>query len=125
MDKQFILEGNRLIADYMGVEWRGKQIVIPPTNVLGEEVSMEPKVINHDETLSYHCSYCSLMPVVEKLIMDDVYFELQSKCTGLSKNFRFVQVGPSCKWFTNNNKLVEEIWSMIVHFLNEKQHNNE
>jgi hypothetical protein len=61
MTKEQIIEGNKLIAEFMGTK-RGAKYIDPACSVVGEA-----EFLCDEKDLEYHLSWDWLMPVVEKI----------------------------------------------------------
>lgn len=91
MSEQEVLEGNKLIAEFMGIKQNDFGHWINKDHLLGSQSKL------FDFELKYHSSWDWLMPVVEKIEKDTVY----DLTTNYDKRYEFI--GWSAHWFTLNS----------------------
>jgi hypothetical protein len=109
MSEQEIIEGNKLIADYMG----------EAIDVLGKFGQNWKKVIGDISPIpSYHESWDWLMPVVSKIESDGYDFFMQPlECTIIDSEGYEVAIDTHMGISTN----IEGIWNCVIKFI--KWHN--
>lgn len=113
MTNEEILEGNKLIAEFMGFEFNKSKIIYDPT-----DTNPEGKLIGYPlSNLKYHSSWDWLIPVIDKIHSSNYYVDYYLSELGQFNNGVHI-----------NTKFIEVSFDSVIEFIkwyNSKQNTNE
>lgn len=111
MTEEKILDGNKLIAEFMGAKYNSKLDLV--------NLGANHKLVGINE-LQYHSSWDWIMPVVEKIHSDtDFWVTIYYRsCKVFPMN-----IGVEMEILIEEKPTIEAVWIAVVEFI--KWHNNE
>lgn len=113
--EQTILNGNKLIAEFMGAEFKDNWDNQGDTYIFKKKPTITSSYYWSPEELQYHSSWSWLMPVIEKIEKKGWYFDIKQNIVTISNNTSSSEP----IWFggrTSDSKIIS-CWYGVIGFI--------